>query len=344
MLHATKKCWQSTQIMLSGLAVFVTAPMLAQTFPTFPAGTANSSITLESGTGGSFAPVGNSVYPNAYNFVYTNANQNMDVAYTLDGRTYSIAGTIDYDGITPEEGCGRGYPDDCIPAAAAVGTNLYVAFVANSCDCLYVLKGVRIPGNVFFTWSVAYTNTAQTLSSAPAMAITPDSHYLVIRYGTTNENATYSTTLNISTGAWNTYVANGYAPTRSALVSFSGSLYAIDKQNNSDNGVFVSKLNDNGIYIPGTSYQVSGWTTLRGLSATVWNGELVVVDRVNSGSNTLQIHVSTNGSTWSGQTYSGHTGGGDYAAATFNNGTTTGVAIAVVANDPSDWLYGNFGT
>ena len=199
--------------------------------------------------------------------------------------------------------CNAGNPATCAPAVAVFRGNAYIAFADQNTHGLDVVQVSTIAGNAAWQYSLIHTETGVQLTSAPAMAVAPDGVHLLIRYGTSNisgqNNATFTTEFDGTN--WSTYTSAGFAPTQSAMVVFNGSLFVIDKQNNSSNGVFVSRADNNGVFIPGTAFQVSGWFTPAGINATVFNGNIVAVIQSTQSNHDLWVFSSPDGTNWSGR-------------------------------------------
>jgi hypothetical protein len=332
---------RSIQAFAIALLASLTVGASAQVFPNFPAGTANSSTLLEYGAG--IVPFGSGLYPNALFMAYVNGSQenNIGVAYSLNGTTYTNFGSIvdSSTGSRYNVNCSASTPATCAPAVITFKSKAYIAFADQTTGGLDVVQVSQIASNAAWSYSLIHTDTTVKLTSAPTMIASPDGVHLLIRYGTSNtsqKNSTYVTSFDGSS-TWSTYASGGYAPTQSAMVVLASQIYAVDKQNNSDNGVWVTKLDNNGNNLTGG--QISGWATGAGFSATVYKNNIVVAFQQDASSNYLWVFSSPNGSSWTGQEYTSNQIGATPAIAAYNGG----VALVYKSNDSSNWLFANFG-
>jgi hypothetical protein len=282
--------------------------------PEFPAGTENTSILVYGAPG--LAPFGSSTYPSALFMAYPNSSGYVGTAFSTDGRNYTDQGeAISSSGQSYHVACsGSGIlqPTCGVGVAVFKGT-LYFAYANSGNNGLAVVAVTPKAGESTYNFSLVEYITSVVLTSAPAVTVSPDGTQLLIRYGTSASNTTYTTRYNGS--AWTTVASGSNAPTQSALVVFNGTLYAIDKQNNSNNGVWVSKLDNNGVYISGTGFQVANWYSSTGFSGIVYHNtntgvsNIVVTYGANTGSHTLQLESSPDGVNWYAFDQGGSIGG-----------------------------------
>jgi hypothetical protein len=240
---------------------------------------------------------------------------------------------------------GNGRPT-CSVAVTIFRGVAYIAFADQSFGGLTVLQATQFPnspgvniGPDGWQYSVAYQDRTVHLTSAPAMVVSPDGNRLLIRYGNSvdksGNNVAYVTAYDGLN--WSTYKSTGYAPTQSALVVFNGTLYAIDKQDNSKNGVFVARLDNNGLLLQAMG-QIPSWYTGDGINAVVFNGSIVAVVRDNTHPrNDLWVFSTSDGVNWFSHDY-GKVPiqiGATPAIARFNSG----VSVCFQANDSTHHLF-----
>jgi hypothetical protein len=319
----------------------LTVRAYAAEFPAFPTGTAvtASEFNVRSGMGivsyttglSTSAPFLAAVDPNAhiYTTVY-NSPQWVLPTTAVDSHTGSYYLVKCSSAAT------------CSVATAVYNGLAYMAFVDGTTGGLDVVSVTPIHGTTSFTYSLVYQDNGLTLTSAPGMTVYGSQ--LIIIYGTNNvaglKNGTYATAFNGST--WTTRPQNSLSPTQPALVSFNGSLYIIEKQDNSSNGIFVHQGDANGVYIPGTLYQMSGGFTGAGISGVVYNGNIVLGIQQDASSHYFYVFSSSNpinGSSWTGQKYPNIQVGATPALATFG----TGISLAFKSNN-NNWLFTSFAT
>jgi hypothetical protein len=331
---------KTAKFFLLAAVVGATSSAFCQEFPDFPVGTGNSSSILEYGVG--IAAYGSSYYPGALFATYVDQGNSLNSAFSLNGSTYQDQGImLDHvSGKAFNVNCRQAAT--CSPAVAVFKGVAYIAYPDQNTLGLDVVEVTEIPGNTGWYYQTVYTDTSVQLTSAPGMAVAPDGKHLILRYGTSNvpneSNGTYTTEFDGTT--WSTYPSGGLAPTQSALVSFGGNLYAIDKQDNSDNGVFVSKLSDSGVVISGSSYQVPGWYTKAGISAVVFKNNIVATFQQDASSDYLWVYSTPDGQNWSGKEYTNIQIGGTPSVALYNGGIVT----AFIAQASHDWLFSSFAT
>jgi hypothetical protein len=307
----------------------------AQQYPVFPAGTENTSIQVFNAPG--LAAYGSGLYTNALFMAYPATNGFVYTAFTTDGRNYTDQGeAIDHsNGQTYHVACDATVPPTCGTPVAVFNGTAYIAYVNYGDHGLAVVAVTKIPGNAAYSYHLVYYSPSLSppLTSTPAMTVSPDGLRLLIRYGTSPSNSTYTTSYNGST--WSTVASGSNAPNQSALVVFQGTLYAIDKQNNSNNGVWVSKLDNNGVYISGTGHQIPNWFTSQGFSGIVYNNSSIVVTYAsNDSSHTLDIAASSDGTNWTLHTQGGSIGG---PAAITNWDNQVPLAFRNVSSPPYLW-------
>ncbi len=277
----------------------------------FSSPTINSNIQVVNGGGPALVPLGNGLYTNALELIYVNISQDVAMAYSTDGLHYTNSSpdgrlVVPYGYGVAEVDCTPAYPDNCGVAAAYYNNQLYVAYSDISCGCLYVLAGTAISGRPDFSWTLLHTEPAYQLVSTPAMLVTMDNSAdpkLIIRYGTTigNDDA-YSTVYDIKSGTWTTQASNGSSPTQSTLFTVNQSPinpisgvnywrnYAIDRSADGKELVYITQLDDNGVALPGTTYQLQYVQAALGFSSTVYNsayGPLMFVASAHVDNNNL---------------------------------------------------------
>ena len=332
-------------ILLASISLCIhSAPLLSQEVPAFGPETNNSPLATEHGLG--MAQFQNGDYGTAILLSYVGGGNVVSTAISINGQAFSDQGAVHVGGNVYLVNCDAGNPETCTPAVAVYGPNntAYIAFAESNTHGLYVLAANVIPGNANYSFTLAYSDTSVQLTSAPTMIVSPNGQNLLIRYGTSNnasaKNTTYVTEFNGT--SWSTYPTAAFAPTQSAMAISGGTLYAIDKQNNSSNGVFVSQLDNNGNQIANTPYQIPGLIVKHGFSAATFKGSVVVCVQADSPDNWFYTFSSSNPSSstsWLNHQYSMETGPAPQITL-FNQGLTE----AHQANDSSLAIYSAFAT
>lgn len=262
---------------------------------------------------------------------YVDSSTRVSYSYSTDGVNYSGQGNP----INPSTG--GYYLADCNAetgastcAASAVATNngIYIAFSEGSTHYLDVVLATQDPQSTFpaLQFSLVYRATNVFLTTVPGLIVYNDK--LIINYGTNNNpsihNAGWVSAYDFSSGTWSTYSNNATFPTKPGMAIFGGQLYEITKQNNSQNHIWVSRLDGNGIIIPGSPGEINtNFTVASGITATVYEGNIVFCGTNNNGSGQLDIYSSPDAINWSAINYSSLTMGATAGIAVFNNGLAT---------------------
>ncbi|HET9099476.1 MAG TPA: hypothetical protein VFN62_03720, partial [Acidobacteriaceae bacterium] len=282
----------------------------------------NTGVYLADGGGPALVPFGNGLNSKALDLIYVGHGDDVSVAYSTDGLSYTDVGRISvpYENGVAELDCTPEWSDHCGVAAASYAGHLYVAYNDWSCNCLYVLKGTPVSGSGVFTWSLDYTDPSHQLVTTPAMLVTTDSSSpnLIVRYGTTaGTHEAFSSVLNGQTGTWSTRDSDSVSRAQSTLFSVNGTNYAIDLNNPDTNNVpYVTELDDNGVAIPGTTNQFQGGDSSNvgeGFSSVIYKSfaNCALVTSLAANTNELQIFSRSDyyanfdsGRSWYPQTYS----------------------------------------
>ncbi len=314
----------------------------AQYFPAFPGFVNNSGIRGLEGLTALQAP--NGYYGQVVLMPHVE-NGIVQLSFSTDGKNYQgdfrpVGPAPGYGGINYGVNCEADRPDICSLGSVAAYGKIFIAFSDVSDKGLTIVRLDPVNGQSFYIGTTVYHNNAVQLTAAPAMALSPN-NTLIVRYGTSNgsqKNVAYVTQSNDGT-SFSTHVTNGLAPTQSGLVVFGGQFYFFDGQDNSDAGVWEGLLDNNGNEIANTSHQISGWYTKTGLSATVFNNNIVVAFQQNSSQHHFTIFSSPNGSSWYSQQYPNLE---NYTPklANFNGG----LSAVTIANDSSYSLWTDYTT
>lgn len=313
----------------------------AQFAPSFPAGTKNSFPVM-----GSMGMIQMPSYEKplflAYLIYTTNSfSPTIGAAYSLDGTHFvNLGAMIDSAGGNYTVNCSVNTGTACGVSIAMLGPIPYMAFADAKTGGLDVVQIFPQAGNTFSYHLVQHDDTAQ-LTSIPSMSPDPSGTHLIIRYGTNLnpplKNVAYVSSLDGSGVLSARYRVNGYSPTQSGLVVFNSYLHAMDKQDNSKNGVFVSTLDDRGYSTDGTGgTQVSGWYTPQGISALVLRGAIAAAIQSTQSNHDLWVFSSPDGQNWVGHDYGTTIQiGGTPTMATFN----TNVCLTYRGNGTDSSLF-----
>lgn len=337
--------------------------------------TINTGVQVINGGGPALVPLGNGLYSSALELVYVDTSQDLRLAYSTDGLHYTDSDPGGYgihlasSGNPIELDCTPAYSDHCGVTAAALNGQLYVAYNDYSCNCLHVLAGTPVPNYAVFQWADVYDDTAHQLVTTPAMLVVPvpnqQNPNLIVRYGTTEgDHEAYSSVLNGGDGEWSTQDSDSTSRTQSTLFTIDGTNYAIDLSNPDYSGALhITELDDNGVAIPGTTYQLQGGDSgniTQGFSSTVYNGygHCAFVTSMPPESDELQIFSTSDyynfadGGFWGPQTYSNiqevpyeSDYPGDFAISVYPPQPSGSAQIVVVySGDSNGDLYATSGT
>jgi hypothetical protein len=317
----------------------------AQFIPSFPGGTKNS-FSIAGSTGMIQMPSYEKSLFLAYLIYTTNSGTpTIGAAYSADGTHFvNLGAMVDTAGGNYTVNCNVNVGTACGVSIAMLGPIPYMTFADGKTGGLDIVQIFPQPGNTFSYHLVQHDDRAQ-LTSIPSMSPDPSGTHLIIRYGTSLnpplKNVAYVSSLDQSGNLSARYQVNGYSPTQSGLVVFNSYLHAMDKQDNSDNGVFVSTLDDRGYSTDGTGgTQVSGWYTPQGIAALVLRGAIVALVQSTQSNHDLWAFSSLDGQTWRANDYGSSIRiGGTPAMATFN----TNVCVTFRANDSTNALFATCG-
>lgn len=277
---------------------------------------------------------------------YVDSSTRVSYSYSTDGVNYEGKGT------PVSTTTGGFYLADCNAAtgastcaASAVATNngIYIAFSEGSTHYLDVVLATQDPQSATpaLQFNLVYRATNVFLTTAPGLIVYGNK--LIINYGTNNNpsihNAGWVSAYDFGAGTWSTYSNNATFPTKPGMAIFGGQLYEITKQNNSQNHIWVSRLDINGVIIPNTPTEINpAFQVASGITATVYEGNIVFCGTNNNGSGQLDIYSSPDGVNWYAVNYSSLTMGATAGIAVFNNG----LATAFKVDSSSDILSASF--
>ena len=264
---------------------------------------------------------------------YVDSSTRVSYSYSTDGVNYEGKGT------PVSTTTGGFYLADCNAetgastcAASAVATNdgIYIAFSEGSTHYLDVVLATQDPQSATpaLLFNLVYRATNVFLTTAPGLIVYDNK--LIINYGTNNNpsihNAGWVTSYDFA-GNWLTYSNNATFPTKPGMAIFGGQLYEITKQNNSQNHIWVSHLDATGAVINTPAdhpVQInSAFQVASGITATIYQGQIVFCGTNNNGSGQLDIYSSPDGINWYAINYSSLTMGATAGIAVFNNGLAT---------------------
>ncbi len=233
--------------------------------------------------------------------------------------------------------CTGDYPNGCGYGLGFWNGIPYLAF-SDQNENLEVYSLTPVHGYNAYNANRVFTDTSVHITSAPSIKVTPNDT-LLIRYGTRNSSSLKNLIYvpeNKGSG-FSTHSTTGLSPVQCAMVSFNGAVYAFDGQDNSSNGVWESKLDQDGNIIANTSHQISGWYTKSGLSAVVFNNNIDVAFQAESSTHHFYIASSPDGNSWRFQQYP-NTLNFTPRLGLFNGA----LAAATVANDSSYSLWSDY--
>jgi hypothetical protein len=311
----------------------------AQTFPSWPTPIYQPSQSIDQGVSAVAAP--NSYYGTVLLSVYTNGNR-FSYGVSLDGQNYIYGGPT----TLPEVGCNAATPSICSATVAVFNGTIYAAYSDYGTYGLDVLIGT--PVGTAYTWALTHQDTSVRMTTAPAMAVSPDGSHLIVIYGTSNDSYTknqfFESTLD-AYGNWTQASEAGSLQTlrlssgsRPAMSVLNNTLFLCSQQNNSHHQLYVYSSLDgvNWSYVE----DFSGLALGGGASMVTYQGNLVLANQQNNSNHALFVFSSPNGINWYAQEYPNYRMGGDPGLALFNNG----ISLVYRANDSSAALYGSFTT
>ncbi len=292
------------------LALLPASTLEAQQFPAFanPA-TNNTSTPVLRGVSlvtfqTSYGAVNLAFYADATNGRLAYANQTGP--NTFSGSYYAENGASPELYYYPDQNANTGNSSAGVTAIVSNG-NMYVAYVENNSNQFVVLQAQAIPqsNNNFFFNEVYRDTTSGAVNTAPASVNFAGNTIFI--YGTSRNsninNEAWTTWIDAS-GNWHTQDANFSTPTQPGVANFNGTLYYVQKQNNSNNGIFFGRLDSTGHFISASQLN-SNWRTPSGLTMLVWNSQLLFAAQANASPYPLCVYTSPNASNWSSNCYSG---------------------------------------